>query len=144
MLNSFLLGMTVATTSPLVDTPTPSVDDFGARSGDGAISTNATTNSEDLSALLGCWDLTIDLPFPVGKKDALLCFEQRDETLRARLKLRGKWKQAQSLRVTNHTAKFVVQGPNGTVTFTTHFANNQMQGHAEGKLGKRPCTGKKR
>lgn len=88
-------------------------------------------------SVAGCWNVVIELPFPVGETPGELCLVQDAERWSGKFFLKGEWRVLQSLVVTDAGLRFGVDTPMGTAHFDLAYDGTALSGTADGKLGKR-------
>lgn len=85
-------------------------------------------------ALLGCWDMVVDLP--LGKKRGKLCFESQDGELTARVFIK-KWREAIEVSADADHVEVVLEAPIGQATISADYTSTQMTGSVQARVGRR-------
>ncbi|WP_157596331.1 hypothetical protein [Plesiocystis pacifica] len=85
-------------------------------------------------ALLGCWDMVVDLP--LGKKRGKLCFESQGGELTARVFIK-KWREAIEVSADADHVEVVLEASIGQATISADYTSTQMTGSVQARVGRR-------
>ena len=96
------------------------------------------------SALLGCWDIVVDLPFPMGEQQGELCFSAGGDDLSARIVLRGQQRPIKSLHVEPGRLRMTVVAPIGEAKLAAKYTDTTMKGTFAARRGTRPFRGRRK
>ncbi len=83
------------------------------------------------SAVVGCWKVKIDLPWPISDKTARACFELESGKLIGRMRMEDKWKPLSNISFDGARLVFTGDGPRGKARFDGRLRDNDR---IEGKV----------
>lgn len=95
-------------------------------------------------SVAGCWDATIELPWPAGDTPGELCLEQSGEHWAGKFFLRSQWRPLAHLHVKPDRLDFEVETPMGTAKFDLRQEGDALAGTADGAFGTRPLRAKRK
>lgn len=90
------------------------------------------------TSLAGCWDAVIELPWSAGETTGELCLVEESRVWSGRFFLKEKWRELESLKISETRVEFAIDTPMGSATFDADVEEAALVGTANGKFGERP------
>ena len=109
----------------------------------GLVTSRSAPAHAEPRSIEGCWQLEVDMPFPMSDKQGIACFERRGSKLVGRLRRdeRDAWKAASSVSQTGNRFSFASPFKNGKVTFSGAFeSSSRLKGNVRAPQGTRPFS----
>jgi|GEM_PF-3659913 len=106
--------------------------------------TTAAPLAAEPAKVVGCWNVKVDLPWPISDKRARACFEIRNEKLTGKLRFDDKWKPMSNVAFDGKRLAFTGDGPRGKARFDGRLVNtNRVEGKVQVGSRERPFTARR-
>ena len=95
-------------------------------------------------SIVGCWDIEVELPFPMSNKEFSVCFEKTKSGLTGKIrKSEDKpWRELKPVQQEGTSFSFSAQGEKGKVDFNGKLSGaNKMKGKMKAPKGTPPFVG---